>query len=101
METSMDPSNCVGLYHWARDLGATGLADCALRYVCQHFAQVWHSVALGSNILSITAVKNCDSTIKHDMKMIYKISYIIICLYWSLEIRLFQRLRIDELFENA
>lgn len=36
----MDPSNCVGLYHWARDLGATGLADCALRYMCQHFAEV-------------------------------------------------------------
>uniref|UniRef100_A0A665T3P1 Kelch repeat and BTB domain containing 12 n=1 Tax=Echeneis naucrates TaxID=173247 RepID=A0A665T3P1_ECHNA len=40
MEARMDPSNCVGLYHWARDLGATGLADCALRFVCQHFAQV-------------------------------------------------------------
>ncbi|XP_049436794.1 kelch repeat and BTB domain-containing protein 12-like isoform X2 [Epinephelus fuscoguttatus] len=40
MEARMDPSNCVGLYHWARDLGATGLADCALRYLCQHFAQV-------------------------------------------------------------
>ncbi|KAM7404833.1 hypothetical protein PAMP_012144 [Pampus punctatissimus] len=40
MEACMDPSNCVGLYHWARDLGATGLADCALRYLCQHFAQV-------------------------------------------------------------
>ncbi|CAI5647696.1 unnamed protein product [Oreochromis niloticus] len=40
MEACMDPSNCVGLYHWARNLGATGLADCALRYLCQHFAQV-------------------------------------------------------------
>uniref|UniRef100_A0A4W6F664 Kelch repeat and BTB domain containing 12 n=1 Tax=Lates calcarifer TaxID=8187 RepID=A0A4W6F664_LATCA len=40
MEARMDPSNCIGLYHWARDLGATGLADCALRYLCQHFAQV-------------------------------------------------------------
>uniref|UniRef100_A0A3B4UX69 Kelch repeat and BTB domain containing 12 n=1 Tax=Seriola dumerili TaxID=41447 RepID=A0A3B4UX69_SERDU len=40
MEARMDASNCVGLYHWARDLGATGLADCALRYLCQHFAQV-------------------------------------------------------------
>lgn len=40
----MDPTNCVGLYHWARDLGATGLADCALRYLCQHFAQVGLSV---------------------------------------------------------
>ncbi|KAM3872435.1 kelch repeat and BTB domain-containing protein 12-like [Diretmus argenteus] len=40
MEASMDPSNCIGLYHWAKDLGATGLAECALRYICQHFAQV-------------------------------------------------------------
>ncbi|KAM4609963.1 kelch repeat and BTB domain-containing protein 12-like [Polymixia lowei] len=40
MEASMDPSNCVGLYHWARDLGATDLAACALRYLCQNFAQV-------------------------------------------------------------
>ncbi|XP_078110110.1 kelch repeat and BTB domain-containing protein 12-like [Sander vitreus] len=39
MEACMDPSNCVGLYHWARDLGAASLADCALRYLCQHFAQ--------------------------------------------------------------
>ncbi|XP_057685997.1 kelch repeat and BTB domain-containing protein 12-like [Corythoichthys intestinalis] len=40
MEASMDSSNCVGLYHWARDLGATSLADCAFRYLCQHFTQV-------------------------------------------------------------
>ncbi|XP_078805975.1 kelch repeat and BTB domain-containing protein 12 isoform X6 [Oryzias latipes] len=40
MEAWMDPSNCVGLYHWARDLGALDLADCALRYLCHHFSQV-------------------------------------------------------------
>lgn len=40
MEANMDPSNCVGLYHWARNMGAAGLADCALRYMCQHFAEV-------------------------------------------------------------
>ncbi|XP_049611397.1 kelch repeat and BTB domain-containing protein 12-like isoform X1 [Syngnathus scovelli] len=40
MEARMDASNCVGLYHWARDLGATSLADCAFRYLCQHFTQV-------------------------------------------------------------
>lgn len=40
MEAHMDPSNCVGLYHWARGLGATSLADGALRYICQHFTQV-------------------------------------------------------------
>ncbi|XP_017270520.1 kelch repeat and BTB domain-containing protein 12-like isoform X1 [Kryptolebias marmoratus] len=46
MEAHMEPSNCVGLYHWARDLGATDLADCALRYICQHFAQVCHEEEL-------------------------------------------------------
>ncbi|XP_021179210.2 kelch repeat and BTB domain-containing protein 12 isoform X1 [Fundulus heteroclitus] len=40
MEAHMDASNCVGLNYWARDLGATDLADCALKYICQHFAQV-------------------------------------------------------------
>ncbi|XP_076023240.1 kelch repeat and BTB domain-containing protein 12-like isoform X2 [Genypterus blacodes] len=40
MEASMDPSNCIGLYHWARHLGVADLAECALRYLCQHFAQV-------------------------------------------------------------
>lgn len=54
----MDPSNCVGLYHWARNLGATSLADCALRYLCQHFAQVGHSVLVVSNILSVRAINN-------------------------------------------
>ncbi|KAM8830819.1 kelch repeat and BTB domain-containing protein 12-like [Synchiropus picturatus] len=40
METCMDASNCVGLHHWAQALGATDLADSALRYLCQHFTQV-------------------------------------------------------------
>lgn len=47
----MDTSNCVGLYHWARDLGATGLADCAFRYLCQHFVQVGYLVLLVSDIV--------------------------------------------------
>uniref|UniRef100_A0A672YGD9 Kelch repeat and BTB domain containing 12 n=1 Tax=Sphaeramia orbicularis TaxID=375764 RepID=A0A672YGD9_9TELE len=40
MEARIDPSNCIGLYHWARSLGATSLADSTLRYLFQHFAQV-------------------------------------------------------------
>lgn len=44
MEAHMDPSNCIGLYCWARDLGATDLSDCALRFICQHFTQVGLSV---------------------------------------------------------
>ncbi|KAJ8016333.1 hypothetical protein DPEC_G00006100 [Dallia pectoralis] len=40
MVEGMDTSNCVGLYHWARDLGATDLAGISLRYLCRHFTQV-------------------------------------------------------------
>ncbi|XP_034027390.1 kelch repeat and BTB domain-containing protein 12-like [Thalassophryne amazonica] len=40
METRMDPANCVGLYHWAKDLGATTLAEGAYRFLCQNFTQV-------------------------------------------------------------
>uniref|UniRef100_A0A3Q1FKK8 Kelch repeat and BTB domain containing 12 n=1 Tax=Acanthochromis polyacanthus TaxID=80966 RepID=A0A3Q1FKK8_9TELE len=39
MEARMDTSNCIGLYHWARDLGATDLADGALKYLYQHFEE--------------------------------------------------------------
>uniref|UniRef100_A0A3P8SE04 Kelch repeat and BTB domain containing 12 n=1 Tax=Amphiprion percula TaxID=161767 RepID=A0A3P8SE04_AMPPE len=61
MEARMDPSNCIGLYHWARDLGATGLADGALKYLYQHFSRVRHSLdvqslgdLLGSDDLNIS-----------------------------------------------
>lgn len=40
MLAHMEPSNCVGVYQWARVLGATCLADHALKYTCQHFTQV-------------------------------------------------------------
>lgn len=62
MEAHMDPSNCIGLYHWARDLGATDLADCALRYICQHFTQVGHSE---QNNLSIYSHQKCFLFHKH------------------------------------
>ncbi|CAN9515548.1 unnamed protein product [Ophioblennius macclurei] len=56
MEARMDSSNCVGLYHWARDLGAASLADCALRYLCQHFAQVCEE----QEVLELDAQSLCD-----------------------------------------
>ncbi|XP_075902086.1 kelch repeat and BTB domain-containing protein 12-like isoform X2 [Nelusetta ayraudi] len=40
MLAQMEPSNCVGVYQWARALGAASLADHALTYTCQHFTQV-------------------------------------------------------------
>ncbi|XP_003973349.1 kelch repeat and BTB domain-containing protein 12 isoform X2 [Takifugu rubripes] len=40
MIENMDASNCLGVYYFARDLGAEELADHAQRYVRQHFVQV-------------------------------------------------------------
>ncbi|XP_061909751.1 kelch repeat and BTB domain-containing protein 12-like [Entelurus aequoreus] len=65
MEASMDVSNCVGLYHWARDLGATGLADCAFRYLCQHFAQVCEE----EEILELDADRLADLLASDDLNI--------------------------------
>lgn len=40
MTDNMDASNCLGVYYFARDLGAEDLADHAQRYLRQHFVQV-------------------------------------------------------------
>ncbi|XP_035239148.1 kelch repeat and BTB domain-containing protein 12-like isoform X2 [Anguilla anguilla] len=40
MIDNMDPSNCLGLYFYARDLGADDLAGQAQRYLCRNFAEV-------------------------------------------------------------
>ncbi|KAG5835943.1 kelch repeat and BTB domain-containing protein 12 [Anguilla anguilla] len=40
MTENMDASNCLGVYHFARDLGAEDLRDLAHRYLRQNFAQV-------------------------------------------------------------
>lgn len=40
MMENMDASNCLGVYYFARDLGAEELADHAQRFLRQHFVQV-------------------------------------------------------------
>ncbi|KAL4630675.1 kelch repeat and BTB domain-containing protein 12 [Arapaima gigas] len=40
MMDHMDASNCLGVYFYARELGAEELAEQARRYLCQHFAEV-------------------------------------------------------------
>ncbi|XP_070759541.1 kelch repeat and BTB domain-containing protein 12 [Enoplosus armatus] len=40
MTENMDASNCLGVYYFARDLGAEDLADHAQRFLRQHFVQV-------------------------------------------------------------
>lgn len=43
MTENMDASNCLGVYYFARDLGAEELADHAQRFLRQNFVQVCHS----------------------------------------------------------
>ncbi|XP_029007710.1 kelch repeat and BTB domain-containing protein 12 [Betta splendens] len=43
MTDNMDASNCLGVYYFARDLGAEELADHAQRFLRQHFVQVCES----------------------------------------------------------
>ncbi|XP_077429896.1 kelch repeat and BTB domain-containing protein 12 [Vanacampus margaritifer] len=40
MTENMDASNCLGVFYFARDLGAEELADHARRFLRQHFVQV-------------------------------------------------------------
>lgn len=43
MTENMDASNCLGVYYFARDLGAEELADHAQRFLRQNFVQVCHN----------------------------------------------------------
>ena len=43
MTDNMDASNCLGVYFYARDLGAEDLADQAQRFLLQNFLQVCQS----------------------------------------------------------
>ncbi|XP_069062356.1 kelch repeat and BTB domain-containing protein 12 [Pleurodeles waltl] len=40
MTDHMDASNCVGVYYFAKDIGAEDLCDQAKKYLDQHFAEV-------------------------------------------------------------
>ncbi|XP_048055371.1 kelch repeat and BTB domain-containing protein 12 [Megalobrama amblycephala] len=51
MTDNMDASNCLGIYYYARDLGAEELADQAQRYLRQHFTEV----CLGEEVLELEA----------------------------------------------
>lgn len=51
MIDNMDTSNCLGIYYYARDLGAEELADQAQRYLRQHFTEVCY----GEEVLELEA----------------------------------------------
>lgn len=51
MIDNMDTSNCLGIYYYARDLGAEELAEQAQRYLRQHFTEV----CLSEEVLELEA----------------------------------------------
>lgn len=51
MVENMDINNCLGIYYYARELGAEDLADQAQRYLQQHFTQV----CMGDEVLELEA----------------------------------------------
>lgn len=51
MTDNMEVSNCLGIYYYARDLGAEDLADQAQRYLRQHFTEV----CMSSEVLELEA----------------------------------------------
>uniref|UniRef100_A0A8C0DDC6 Kelch repeat and BTB domain containing 12 n=1 Tax=Balaenoptera musculus TaxID=9771 RepID=A0A8C0DDC6_BALMU len=68
MMDRMDASNCVGIYHFAKQIGAEDLADQSKRYLYQHFAEV----SLHEEILEIevhqflTLIKSDDLNISRE-----------------------------------
>ncbi|XP_066899418.1 kelch repeat and BTB domain-containing protein 12 isoform X3 [Kogia breviceps] len=68
MMDHMDASNCLGIYHFAKQIGAEDLADQSLKYVYQHFAEV----SLHEEILEIevhqflTLIKSDDLNISRE-----------------------------------
>ncbi|XP_077424530.1 kelch repeat and BTB domain-containing protein 12-like isoform X2 [Vanacampus margaritifer] len=78
MEACMDASNCVGLYHWARDLGATSLADCAFRYLCQHFSQVCEE----EEVLELDAQSLADLLASDDLNISQEEAVLELVLRW-------------------
>ncbi|XP_027624608.1 kelch repeat and BTB domain-containing protein 12 isoform X3 [Tupaia chinensis] len=68
MTGHMDASNCVGVYHFAKQIGAEDLADQSERYLYRHFAEV----SLHEEILEVeehqllTLIKSDDLNISRE-----------------------------------
>ncbi|XP_028826218.1 kelch repeat and BTB domain-containing protein 12 [Denticeps clupeoides] len=80
MTDNMDAQNCLGIYYYARDLGAEDLAEHAQRYIRQHFTEVCvseemleleaHQLAflLGSDDLNISREETILDVVMHWVK---------------------------------
>ncbi|XP_028334228.1 kelch repeat and BTB domain-containing protein 12 isoform X3 [Physeter macrocephalus] len=68
MMDHMDASNCLGIYHFAKQIGAEDLADQSKKYLFQHFAEVsLHEEILETEVHQLlTLIKSDDLNISRE-----------------------------------
>ncbi|XP_003217775.2 kelch repeat and BTB domain-containing protein 12 [Anolis carolinensis] len=92
MMNHMDTSNCVGIYYFAKHIGAEELSDQARKYLYQHFAEV----SLQDEILEIEAQQLLSLIRSDDLNVSREDNILDLVLRWVNHSR---RLRGDHLLE--
>ncbi|KAH0630164.1 hypothetical protein JD844_012850 [Phrynosoma platyrhinos] len=92
MMDHMDASNCVGIYYFAKHIGAEELSDQARKYLYQHFAEV----SLHEEILEIEAQQLLSLIRSDDLNVSREDSILDLVLRWVNHSR---KLRADHLIE--
>lgn len=92
MMDHMDASNCVGIYYFAKHIGAEELSDQARKYLYQHFAEV----SLHEEILEIEAQQLLSLIRSDDLNVSREESILDLVLRWVNHCR---KVRADHLIE--
>lgn len=92
MMDHMDASNCVGIYYFAKHIGAEELSDHARKYLYQHFAEV----SLHEEILEIEAQQLLSLIRSDDLNVSREESILDLVLRWVNHSR---QMRADHLLE--
>ncbi|XP_060622170.2 kelch repeat and BTB domain-containing protein 12 [Anolis sagrei] len=92
MMNHMDTSNCVGIYYFAKHIGAEELSDQARKYLYQHFAEV----SLQDEILEVEAQQLLSLIRSDDLNVSREDSILDLVLRWVNHSR---KLRGDHLLE--
>ncbi|XP_066472316.1 kelch repeat and BTB domain-containing protein 12 [Tiliqua scincoides] len=92
MMDHMDASNCVGIYYFAKHIGAEELSDQARKYLYQHFAEV----SLHEEILEIEAQQLLSLIRSDDLNVSREESILDLVLRWVNHSR---KVRADHLIE--
>nr|XP_060622168.1 kelch repeat and BTB domain-containing protein 12 [Anolis sagrei ordinatus]XP_060622170.1 kelch repeat and BTB domain-containing protein 12 [Anolis sagrei ordinatus] len=92
MMNHMDTSNCVGIYYFAKHIGAEELSDQARKYLYQHFAEV----SLQDEILEVEAQQLLSLIRSDDLNVSREDSILDLVLRWVKHSR---KLRGDHLLE--